>query len=551
MRKFTINGSKQILDLYGNRFFVRGVTFLDYLFCSFEARTDYRYREIPGHTPPGGGVSMPTYEAPELWRSKTHIASVIDRLHGMGVNLLRVGFEPATEFTDAWVDGDGVTWPSDQEMHDTIVELAGQKEMAVLFTNGYPFATNAQYQAALQYIVTRYGVGGVKESPYVWINPKNEINCESGNGACTTSATWVSNQATSVSTIRAIDQNIPIVLNPPNWGHGLTLCQAGFIANSTLNNDPCIIIGVHSYQRQGTDVDFDATRISFENTNWYQYRNSFCIINEESGIHNFSGRFDPNLDSTVTATNPTFWGQMQTYKTTEMAWYVDACKNQNINGLIACRHSAYNPLWASGAGAHDDNSLFRRDGSLTTWGLIWRDYFLKPMVGYVAPAPIYSTLYNPTLNYVSGNVANMNVRVVIPANTISDNASVARYCLKAAPANNMSIAECFIGEQAASGDPYDFATTPTRITFGGNNGITVTAGQTAQSDDITFALDKTKVYVLSVSFTATASYMSYGPSSGSYYYKTSAAASVATANVSGYSQIATSVAMLSKIEKKN
>ncbi len=99
MRKFSINGSKQILDLYGNRRILLGVTFLDYLGCSFESRTDYTHREIPGHTAMAApGPSMPTYQAPELWRDKAHILFILDRLYAMGVNCIRVGFEPATQY---------------------------------------------------------------------------------------------------------------------------------------------------------------------------------------------------------------------------------------------------------------------------------------------------------------------------------------------------------------------------------------------------------------------------------------------------------------------
>lgn len=555
MRKFSINANKQILDLYGNRKVLLGVTLGDYLGCSFESRTDYTHREIPGHAAMASpGPSMPTYQAPELWRSATHVESIIDRLDKMGVNCIRVGYEPATQYTDAWTDANGVTWPSDIEMLDTIIDLAGQREMLVILTGGYPFVSNANNQATLTYIANRYRTGGVKESPYVAINPKNEINCEAGNGACTTSATWVSNQATNVTTIRATGFDGLIVLNPPNWGHDLNTCQAGFIANSTLNNDGGIVIGIHSYQRLGTDTTFDATRVTYETTSWYTYRNTFCIINEESGIYNFSGRYDPDLDSTVTATGATSWAQMQAYKTAEMIWYVDACKNQNVNGLIACRWSAYDPLWASGAGAHDDNSLTRRDGSFTTWGLIWLNNFLRPMAGYSPPAAVYSTLYNPTLSYTSGNVAGYLVRVPIAANTLSDSAAVSRFTVKAPANNSMAIAEVFIAEQAvqsAGVDAWDLVTSPiTRITFGGANGVNVAAGMIAQSDDITFTLDKTKTYILSISFAGTSN-MAYGPAPGSYYYKSAAAASVATANVATMSTIATSWSVFSKIEKKN
>jgi hypothetical protein len=61
-------------------------------------------------------------------------------------------------------------------------------------------------------------------------------------------------------------------------------------------------------------------------------------------------------------------------------------------------------------------------------------------------------------------------------------------------ANTYNIEHCTIGER--SGATEDFASTPTRITFdSGNNGCSVPEGG-KWSDEIVFALDKTKDYLI-------------------------------------------------------
>lgn len=552
MRKFSINSFKQILDLYGNRFIVKGVTFLDYLFNSFESRTTLTQR---GTTPPSADTayinpiaprSQPTFFEPEMWRSDSHISAQIQKMCDMGINTIRVGIDPAIPYTDASVQF-GVSYPPHLDMLDRVIDLAGQKGMLVILTMGYPFVATADYQATLTFFANRYRTGGIKESPFVAINPKNEINCQTGGTGCTTSSMWVSDQATNVATIRATGFDGLIILNPNNFGHDLVTCEAGFLANTTLANDPSIVIGVHSYQRLGTDVDFNAARISYETSSWYAYANTFCIINEESGIYNFTGRYDPNLDSTLTATDPTSWAQMQAYKTSEMDWYVNAITNDNVNGLIACRWNTYSPYWASGLGAHDDNSLVRRDGSLTTWGIIFNTYFLKAMTG-ITPPPSYTTIFAETFTSQSGAASGYLFANVYSAGAFSASATALRFTLTAPASSSMVIAAAYIGQQAATGDPYDFFTTPTQIKFSGNSGITLASGVSAISDDLTFTLDNTKNYVIRVALTSGA--VGYGGSMDSYYYEAGAASSVATINISGMSIISGNHSIISKIESK-
>lgn len=61
--------------------------------------------------------------------------------------------------------------------------------------------------------------------------------------------------------------------------------------------------------------------------------------------------------------------------------------------------------------------------------------------------------------------------------------------------DNFSTTACYIGEQGA-GDAYDFASSPTQITFSGAGGFDIAAGNTIESDKISFSIDSTKNYVV-------------------------------------------------------
>lgn len=93
------------------------------------------------------------------------------------------------------------------------------------------------------------------------------------------------------------------------------------------------------------------------------------------------------------------------------------------------------------------------------------------------------------------------------------------------------IAHCFIGEQASSGNVYDFQDgTQVRVTFdGGNNGKTITVdGQ--GSDWIDFNFDKTKTYIISIECTG---YVGYLLNAIGSYWKT-ATGEAGKSDVSGY-----------------
>ncbi len=81
-----------------------------------------------------------------------------------------------------------------------------------------------------------------------------------------------------------------------------------------------------------------------------------------------------------------------------------------------------------------------------------------------------------------------------------------RIICEAATSSAWTLVEAFIGEQAAAGDAYDFAGAPTRITFtGGSNGFALAASGTITSDEIPFAFDPGKNYVIAFDHSNTVS----------------------------------------------
>ena len=96
--------------------------------------------------------------------------------------------------------------------------------------------------------------------------------------------------------------------------------------------------------------------------------------------------------------------------------------------------------------------------------------------------------------------ANRNLRIIIAASAISTSGTQVRITVSASTAASLDVTESFIGEQAAAGDTYDFASTPTRITWdGGSNGFTGLASSGEKTSDIVdFVLDETKTYIVSI-----------------------------------------------------
>lgn len=144
--------------------------------------------------------------------------------------------------------------------------------------------------------------------------------------------------------------------------------------------------------------------------------------------------------------------------------------------------------------------------------------------------------------------ATYTLRVVISAALINPCKKM-RLTLRAASANSCQIGKAYIGEAAASGDAYDFASTPTQLLFSGAGNVTIAAGASVISDVVDFVTDGTKNLVVSIYFSGTSSIRALGTLAGwSGYYATGDSA--ATVNASGYT-VGNNAYCVTKIESSN
>lgn len=146
-------------------------------------------------------------------------------------------------------------------------------------------------------------------------------------------------------------------------------------------------------------------------------------------------------------------------------------------------------------------------------------------------------LWERTLDFVADEAAwsGYTYRFKIPAAKVYN--SCASLKLEFARiTHDWQIGKCYIGEQAASGDEYDFQNAPTQVLFGGGAGKVFNA-DAILSDEVTLALDYSKNIVISL-YIITLTYLPAGGVTGTYsgyktWYKSGDDAS--TQNATGYS----------------
>lgn len=114
---------------------------------------------------------------------------------------------------------------------------------------------------------------------------------------------------------------------------------------------------------------------------------------------------------------------------------------------------------------------------------------ISPIYGFTAQS--FADVVNNTLTSNSVNLgANFTfVQKYLGAGTVAGGSTV-RISVIAHSSNSTIIGSMWIGLPKTFGTPaYDFASAPTRVTFGGANGITVASGTTIDSDDISLAFN--------------------------------------------------------------
>ncbi len=127
----------------------------------------------------------------------------------------------------------------------------------------------------------------------------------------------------------------------------------------------------------------------------------------------------------------------------------------------------------------------------------------------------------------SSTWANETGRVVVNSSLIPS-ATHFRLTLSAGT-RACTVAKMYIGEAATTGDVYDFAATPTQVTFAGVTTVSISANASAVSDLIPLTTDGTKNIVISFyiasGYTASIATVSH-PGWESYYVATDDAAAV-------------------------
>lgn len=403
MTAFSVTVNKTIADPSGKRFIVKGVTMFDYLFPSYELRSNYLYREIGVDTTKNhsSGVSEPTYYARTSYISHEAVAASIDSAKLLGINLIRVSVDPAMQKASvAYTDpSNGCEYPSDMDMLDAIVSIATEKGVVVQLQQGNDKAPVQVVIAFLSFLAQRY-----RDNAFVWINPANELNGANGSGNVNNVSVWHATMSQYIAAIRAPNASggkflNPIVINPPNFGENLAGIVSTLTAYSVYSADPCLIVGVHLYPLKG-EHDFKTARLPSETNYWFRFVNNFCIFIDEVGINNYGTSYDPDLNPGYSSADPAEWERMKSWTLDFCSWLYQQCNYGYLNGATGMMWYAYIP----GMAIVDLNSMIKVDGSLGAWGQIFTSFTGLPDV--VTPPPIDNAwiTYRPVIWAASGAI---------------------------------------------------------------------------------------------------------------------------------------------------
>lgn len=402
---FKVLPNKTIKGPDGKRFIARGVTMFDYLFVSYEARANYDYRTIlsPAGKGPAFGISEPTYYARLTYKSVDNVRAQIKAAKALGINLIRLAVEPAVMFASvSYVDpADGLTYPSDIVMLDNIIDVAEQEGVVVQIQNANDAVPTANNVTFMLWLAAKY-----YKRLNVWINPANEMN---GTNADVNNPTvWAAEMRQYVIALRTDipGQPVgtkftgPVCINAPGYGTRVDLVAATLTSDAVFSKDPNLIVQPHYYSQLG-EADWRTTGQVTYQTQWINYIGQFCILVGEVGIDNFAGRYDPNLDPGTPSVNLTTWAQMQSSVTDFLQWTNEQVQFGGLNGVIGHMWFAYIP----GSAIHDDNSMFRQDGAITTWGSIFRNAYAAPEVSLLNTRRALGAQYS-TGAWLTGDIAN-------------------------------------------------------------------------------------------------------------------------------------------------
>lgn len=111
-----------------------------------------------------------------------------------------------------------------------------------------------------------------------------------------------------------------------------------------------------------------------------------------------------------------------------------------------------------------------------------------------------------------------------------------RLQFRAPNASNGSVSAVYIGLAATSGQAYNFASTPTQVTFGGKTSLTLTAKKTFTSDPIIGDFNPSQAYIVAMNVSSSALRRYTGnPARGvTSYYKAATSEAGTVSKASGY-----------------
>lgn len=145
----------------------------------------------------------------------------------------------------------------------------------------------------------------------------------------------------------------------------------------------------------------------------------------------------------------------------------------------------------------------------------------------------WTTTANLTTTGDEGGWNGYTLRQIMPASAFAAGSRVRfRLHSSATGGSSCNIGAVYFGPQAASGDPYDFDTTPSQLLFSGVGNVALGTNQQIITDELVVPVSAS-VHVLAVYFNAAAGVRFAGSVSGwDYYYKLANDAS--TVNATGY-----------------
>lgn len=173
------------------------------------------------------------------------------------------------------------------------------------------------------------------------------------------------------------------------------------------------------------------------------------------------------------------------------------------------------------------------------------------VAAYAGVAGSWVTTYSVALNIDSANWNGNNLRQFVNSSQTSDSGSRVRLTLESGSgAEGASVSEAYIGHAAGAGDSWDFDGGQVQILVGGLGAFTVPAASSVVTDEVVFAFDHTKHFLMAFHFNNASHDTLRGrnaTSSVNVYFK-AAASEVSVSDVTGYSTTASAIRFVNKIE---